>query len=57
MIEAIIQLWNEALSPKMIALKLGIVDDSGEPDVELVKMVIDEPENYQLLQQQTLEGI
>jgi hypothetical protein len=45
-IQAIIKLWNEARNPLYIAQKLGLIDDFGEPDVEKVEMVIDNPANY-----------
>ena len=46
-IEAIIKLWKEARNPFYIAQKLGIRDEvTGEPDVEYVEMVIEDPANY-----------
>ena len=46
-IEAIIKLWKEARNPFYIAQKLGIIDEvTGEPDVEYVEMVIEDPANY-----------
>lgn len=43
---AIISLWHEAHNPTYIAMKLGIYDETGEPDIELVEAVIDDPTNY-----------
>jgi hypothetical protein len=45
-IQAIIKLWNEARNPLYIAQKLGLYDELGNPDVEKVEMVVDDPDNY-----------
>ena len=50
---AIVKLWKEAHNVKYIAMKLGLYDEVGELDTEMVEMVIDDPSNYKLLQQQT----
>ena len=50
---AIVKLWGEAHNVKYIAMKLGLYDEVGELDTEMVEMVIDDPSNYKLLQQQT----
>jgi len=46
-IEAIIKLWKEAHNVRYIAQKLGIIDEvTGQPDIEYVEMVIEDPANY-----------
>jgi len=49
---AIVKLWCEAHNVKYIAMKLGLYDEVGELDTEMVEMVIDDPSNYKSLQQQ-----
>lgn len=51
--EEIIRLWKEAHNPLWIALKLGLQDLTGEPDTELVEMVIDNPANYKEIHEPT----
>ena len=43
---AIVKLWGEARNPLYIAQKLGLVDETGEPDTEMVEMVIDDQHAY-----------
>ena len=43
---AIIKLWYEVHNVKYIAMKLGLYDEVGELDTELVEMVIDDSTNY-----------
>jgi hypothetical protein len=49
---AIIKLWNEAHDVGYVAMKLGLYDDVGELDTNMVEMVIDDPANYELSKQQ-----
>jgi hypothetical protein len=44
--DAIIKLWKEARNPRYIAQKLGLVDETGQPDTEKVEMVIDDQHAY-----------
>ena len=46
LVEAIIRLWNEAENPLYIVQKLGIKDENGDFDTEMVEMIIDDPDNY-----------
>ena len=45
-VREIIKLWNEAHNVKYIAQKLGLIDELGELDTELVEMVVENPANY-----------
>jgi len=43
---AIVKLWKEAHNVKYIAMKLGLYDEVGELDTEMVEMVIDNHNNF-----------
>lgn len=44
--DAIIRLWNEARNPLYIAQKLGLFDEFGDPKIDFIESVIDDPANY-----------